>query len=458
MMSKIIFLELNEVPNNVFVKSFSENTFLKKKLSSFHYQPTITRDEGHLSPWVTWPTIHRGVTDAKHKIEDINLSTLETEEKYPSLWTTLSKKGYKVGVFGSFHSSKIRDFDNYSFVVPDSFSESFKCKPKSMNGLQRLNNIMSRRSARIVDSSLPNLFILKDAVISYIKHSYQFRAFFCTIRQLFIEIFMPWTNVRRRTLQADILFDAFMSCLIRDKPDFCTFFTNHVASSMHRFWEASFPNDYKVQINTDEWINTYKNEIKFSMQSTAYFINQLTKFVDKNDDYQLWVISSMGQKAEQDYEPEGFFWDICSCKDFFSSLCNEELILKENPQMIPHYSIKADSIVINKIVSSLKKIESNSKFWLRNSDKNSLTLFFDASNLDKLIFKDKITREIIKVRGIKKRIIKENTGSSAYHTPHGIIYMYGKKTKPFQINMLDENGFLPTDKIKSHVFSLLEND
>ena len=38
----------------------------------------------------------------------------------------------------------------------------------------------------------------------------------------------------------DILFDAFMSSLIREKPDFCTFFTNHVASSMHRFWEASF--------------------------------------------------------------------------------------------------------------------------------------------------------------------------------------------------------------------------
>lgn len=456
MMTKIIFFELNEVPNNVFEKIFSENTFFKKNISSFIYQPTVTRDEGHLSPWVTWPTIHRGVTDAKHKIKDINISSFETEKKYPSLWTTLSQKGFKVGIFGSFHSSKIKDHSNYSFVIPDSFSENFKCKPKSMNGLQRLNNIMSRRSARVVDTSLPNLFILKDAIISYLKNSYRFRAFFCTIRQLFIEIFMPWTNVRRRTLQADILFDAFMSCLIREKPDFCTFFTNHVASSMHRFWEASFPNDYKAQINTDGWIKTYKNEIKFSMRSTAYFLNQLTNFVDEHDDYELWVLSSMGQEAVQNYEPEDFFWDISSCKKFLSSLCKEELIVKENPQMIPHYSITADSNIINKIVYRLKEIESNSKFWLRSRDKNSLTLFFDASNLDKLIFKDKLTNEIIKVKGLKKRIIRENTGSSAYHTPHGILYMYGKNTKPFPIKLLDDNGLLPTDRIKSHVISLLE--
>ena len=192
------------------------------------------------------------------------------------------------------------------------------------------------------------------------------------------------------------------------------------------------------------------------MRSTAYFLNQLTNFVDEHDDYELWVLSSMGQEAVQNYEPEDFFWDISSCKKFLSSLCKEELIVKENPQMIPHYSITADSNIINKIVYRLKEIESNSKFWLRSRDKNSLTLFFDASNLDKLIFKDKLTNEIIKVKGLKKRIIRENTGSSAYHTPHGILYMYGKNTKPFPIKLLDDNGLLPTDRIKSHVISLLE--
>ena len=68
------------------------------------------------------------------------------DRKYPSIWETLVQKGFKVGVFGSFHASNIEeiDFNKYAFVVPDSFAVSYKCKPKSMNGLQRLNNIMSR--------------------------------------------------------------------------------------------------------------------------------------------------------------------------------------------------------------------------------------------------------------------------------------------------------------------------
>lgn len=50
-------------------------------------------------------------------------------------------------------------------------------------------------------------------------------------------------NVRRRTYQSVLAFDIFMKQLESTRPGFATFFTNHVASSMHRYWAAAFPGD-----------------------------------------------------------------------------------------------------------------------------------------------------------------------------------------------------------------------
>ena len=61
---------------------------------------------------------------------------------------------------------------------------------------------------------------------------------------------------------------------LEKRPDLSVFFTNHVASTMHRFWEATYPNDYKKQISSDSWIKTYKNEIPYAMKvSISYIIN-----------------------------------------------------------------------------------------------------------------------------------------------------------------------------------------
>ena len=44
-------------------------------------------------------------------------------------------------------------------------------------------------------------------------------------------------------LQAEISFDLYFKQLIDTKPDIS--FTNHLASSMHRYWPSIFPDDYE---------------------------------------------------------------------------------------------------------------------------------------------------------------------------------------------------------------------
>ena len=230
--------------------------------------------------------------------------------------SSLVSKGYKVGVFGSMHSASLspEEYKKFSFYVPEAFATSPICNPRSIDNLQRLNLKMSKASARVVKGSLPNLKISLLALTSYLKHPFKFNGLKATIIKLLSEIFNPWKKIRRRSLQSEIFFDVYMDLLIKNKPDFSSFFTNHVASNMHRFWEAKYPSHYPKKISSQKWIKRYQNEIDNAMISTSYFINSLTKFVDENKDYQLWILSSMGQAAVEDYKPFNSFWKIIDIK------------------------------------------------------------------------------------------------------------------------------------------------
>ena len=132
-MTKIICLELNEVPQEI-MKEILRKINLKEYKYEFEFHPTISSDMPHLHPWVTWSSVHRGVNFDNHRIKDINQECSNQDKKYPTLMSQLSKMGYKVGVFGSMHSGSVpsKNFKQYSFFVPDAFSSHDNCKPKSL--------------------------------------------------------------------------------------------------------------------------------------------------------------------------------------------------------------------------------------------------------------------------------------------------------------------------------------
>ena len=66
---KLILYELNEVPLRLLkeyiqIKPFSA---LAKIYYDGQFFKTITKDDGELHPWSTWPTVHRGVPNTIHK-------------------------------------------------------------------------------------------------------------------------------------------------------------------------------------------------------------------------------------------------------------------------------------------------------------------------------------------------------------------------------------------------------
>ncbi len=82
-MKKVILFELNEVPWRViddFVQTNPESTLARVLPRCAQFE---THSEDRLSPWITWPTFHRGVTDGDHHITDFNQNLDDVDAAYP---------------------------------------------------------------------------------------------------------------------------------------------------------------------------------------------------------------------------------------------------------------------------------------------------------------------------------------------------------------------------------------
>ena len=436
---KIIILELNEVSPEIFNKFIGLS--LKGKYKSDFYK-TRTFDEGQLSPWITWATVHRGVTNTFHGINDINQYSDFADKTYPTIFQNCLDKGLSVGLVNTMHSGILADQENekYKFLIPEAFASNSYCVPKSLIDFQKFNLAMSKASARVVSKKIPKDLNLFKAIISYMRNTKRLRALRVVLRQFFLEILYPFTKVRRRTIQSDLIFDLFVSLQKSESPDLSVFFTNHVASSMHRFWEASFPEEYKKRVASEKWILKFKNEIPLAMETARNYINVLKNIVDHSKETQLWVMSSMGQEKVENYIPQDFFWDIADMNLYISSCLNKKVNVKVLPQMIPIYSFSAKKHLI----------EDFSKFLINTRNiklraKTESTLAFSINNQKNFLLKGK---EYIYPKGMIKKNIDEKTSSAAYHSPEGFLLRYGPNLSKIKKDNFEKDGAIPTNKIK----------
>src|SRR5947209_5349536 len=155
---KIILFELNEVPVRIF-KHFNTThpqSALAQRMAACYKFETYTEDKGFLEPWVTWPTLHRGVSNEVHHIADFGQDLSRQDREVPPLWRILARHGIAVGVCGSLHTYPMpEDLTNYTFFMPDTFAAGSECFPRDISAFQEFNLRMSRESARNVSRRIP---------------------------------------------------------------------------------------------------------------------------------------------------------------------------------------------------------------------------------------------------------------------------------------------------------------
>ncbi len=447
---QIIFLELNEVPQLILNRYSNFSSSFRYLINQFNTYKTTSHDEIHLSPWITWSTIHRGVTYNKHLIQNLGQDLSSVNKKYPPIWESLCNAGYKVGVFGSLHSSTLpTNIDRYSFYVPDPFSDHSKCKPELIQPIQEFQLALSRKSARNVEKSFVKSLNPK-FLIALAKNGVRGATVLQAINQLAQEKIVPTRICRRRVYQTILNFDIYMSLLQKESTHFSTFFSNHVASAMHRYWEAAFPEDYDASTQSQDWKQLYKDEIYYAMKITHHIIERLLQFAKMNPECEIWICSSMGQAPVQGYESISSQLFMTDAEKFLKALGVDPSKYNQKPTMMPRITLEADSIEdIAKLSYRLESLYIDGVRCEQMPSDKTLSLRFMKWNNEPLIKLDGTCMSLFDM-GMSMVHIEDNSGTSAYHVADGILLTYGKNSDRFNSDVS-----IRTDEIKGMIEAAL---
>ena len=419
----VIVYELNEIPKKIldFYSISHPNSAFAFLRSNSQLFETNTADVGGLSPWVTWPTIHRGVSNLDHEISDLGQDLTKVNKDFPNIYHFLAKEGFKIGIFGSLQSYPLPDdLENYKFYIPDTFAAGDECFPTELSYFQKFNLSMVRLNSRNVSRGIAT----KDA-FKFILKSKQLGLKLDTFMKLNKQIISERINsdrlVRRRTSQAEISFDLYFKQLIDTKPDISFFFTNHLASSMHRYWPSIFPDDYQEGKFEKSWLKRWNNEIPHAVKVANHQLSKLLNLC-KLKNYELIVCSSMGQAAVSNTTIRHKVVMIKNLKKLLNYIDINTTDWERRLSMAPQVVIMPKNSSLIKKLDRLKEIFINGKnITYKITNTGEIVFQVSLINQDKLNIIDRERTINSKDIGIDNVNLQDAAGCYAYHIPEGIL-------------------------------------
>lgn len=450
-MRKFILFELNEVPFEIleyYVEKYPNSNLAKIYPQCAKYK-TITEDVGLLEPWITWPTLHRGVHNETHLINDFGEELIEVNHKYPSIWEILHNNNISTGVFASIHSYPLpTNYSEYKFYVPDLFAKKSTTHPKKVTPFQEFNLRMTRKSGRNVDTGIDKKSALK-FVANIPRIGIKLNTIRSLVNQVLNERKQPWIKARRRTFQSILSYDVFMKLLNQKKPQFASFFSNHVASTTHRYWAATFPKSYKNNEIPESWIKQYSGEIDFVMHTTDKFLSGMLKFLKKNKEYKLVLTSSMGQQPTQStrlVKSEVYLRDNAK---FMKFLGIEEGEWEVRNAMHPQYNFYINSEEKARLLEEkVKSFEFEGKeFIYRVKDKHFFSIEFGYRNLQEEVMKVQGEKVPFSNLGLVNDKVDDSSPGTARHDKIGSLLIFDPKDnskKGFNGELINTKAFAPS--------------
>ena len=429
MTRRIVLFELNEVPWRIVNEYVADNprSALARILPTSRCHTSIAADRGHLSPWTTWPTLHRGVNDEQHMIGSFGQDRAEVDGFFPPIWQLLHDAGVSVGICGTLHSYPApADISSYSFYLPDSFAGDATAYPAELAAFQEFNLRMVAASCRNVDTGIPRAAALKFLRWTP-KIGIRPRTFAALTGQLLAERRKPWLSTRRRSFQAIFAFDLFEKHLYQIRPGFSSFFTNHVASAMHRYWAAGHPGDYEQVKLDDRWMARYRDEVPWAMARADEMIGRLAAFADANPEYELWIASSMGQgpTLAQPLETQLYLEGLPTFMQAVAGIPMDGW--SRRPAMLPQRNVHVEPDHADRFEAALRAITvAGAPLRFRRADNGFFSMEWGQPNLhdqpDAVRFAGEIRSPAS--LGLRAVEIEERSDTTAYHVPQGLLAIY----------------------------------
>ena len=374
MKSKILLLEINEIPWKV-IKKY-KNKFSNIKLffdKSDEYTTVCSDKAGMLDPWLIWPTVHRGMNYKEHNIR--NLGQDPSTFKGTPIWSEYINNGYPVGVFGSLQSWPPIYPGLDGFYIPDTFSQNEECYPKEFEFFQKFNLEQVSQNGRVVKKN--NFFSLKYLILlSKLLKVISIKTFFRLFFQLIIERFNSDFYARRPIFQGIIAWDTFKKLYFKkEKPIFATFFTNHIANIMHRYWKDVFPEDFDKDKSLHK--TKHKKTMDFAMKVLDEILFDCIKLSKKESNLKIFFLSGMGQAAIKYKNHSGYEAAVESVDKLMYTLGIDNENYIKLLAMVPQIAIAIEDKVMRENVIekiNLLKTLSGEKIFSVLANGNSLSI------------------------------------------------------------------------------------
>ena len=439
-MERAIVFELNEVPPRV-LDWWSKTTPSSPlaKLASSGTRSTTILDENlprDLYPSQSWASVGMGAPWDDHQVFWYGDPK---SQDHPFYWQQAATSGRSVGLVGVLHSSPVSTQcpgDQFRFVIPDVFSGNAETIPAALQPLQELNLRMTRQSARVASLSASPKDVL--AAVDFARNGVR-PATWARLGRLAAEVATGRANKERlRVGQALLMADVFVHQVRRHDTDLSVMFGNHVASAMHRYWAATFPEDWADNPYTSEWISANKAELPFAMEATDLIVGQLQRLADDTD-RELIVLSSMGQKADLSVDPTQQEQAIIKDADALLARLDCPFSLTIRPAMVPQLSFELDDPTeVDEFVA-----------WLRSALGDAahdpmvsgpvVTIACNPTTVDGKVV---INGEHFIAEAIGGTIQKIHDHRSGRHSTDGILLSNRRRDWPEVVDALDATGLI----------------
>lgn len=298
----VLLLELNEIPWRLLDWAIARKRWkhVERFFSRARTYTTISHDVGELSPWITWPSLHRGMNNTEHNIRYLG-QDVATFRGVP-LWEEYRSRGLSVGVFGSMQSWPPIAPGEGGFYVPDTFAHDAQCIPSYLEPLQQFNLDLVRKNGRVVRREGFSPKRIARLLPSLLKAKIRPGTALKILEQLVSERVDQVRLSRRPIFQTVLFWDVFKSLYNPTHPPvFSSFFTNHIAGVMHRYWDDVFPEDFPEKDPHEP--HPYRATMEFSWDITDSILRDVLTFQRENPELLLVLATSMGQEAvHRDYE------------------------------------------------------------------------------------------------------------------------------------------------------------
>lgn len=340
---KLVVLEANEVPLKVFQWFADRNpsSNIAKLLAGSSAITTEVDDVliEDLYPSQTWASFNTGVSYSKHRI---NWYNDPKPAEYPLYYKILADNGRSVGLVNTLHTAPSEESmanSQIKFLIPDIYAKNSYVKPLKYGAFQKFNQELSNQNRRISSLRLGSREIQMGLKLPAL--GVRLGTLFNTTKLLVQVATKRVTKERLRNIQFMLTADMFAKLLKQNDVDLAVFFTNHIAGNMHRYWYASFPNEYSGGVYYDDkWVERHFREIQCAVFLFDSFVGKMMNFC-RSTGRVLIIVSSMGQCANPNLDvTEKVCYMIEDLPRFVEVFGVRRDKYDPQPAMYPQYTLK----------------------------------------------------------------------------------------------------------------------